>query len=102
MAKEIITEELVGPGSPLIGATLLSGEDMPKFGPVVFDSADDAIVVRSLRLPNSLYEAAREMNHPAGFSGVVRDALAAHLNPSQDDIRHALGVIEAALNQKAA
>jgi hypothetical protein len=102
MAKEIITEELVGPDSPLIGAVILTGEDRPKIG-TVFNSVEDAVVVKSLRLPNSLYEQALKTNHPAGFSGVVRDALAAYLKePDQESVRHALGVLEAALVQKAA
>lgn len=102
MSKTIITADMVDPDDPnaelLIGATILSGEDKPTIG-TVFQSVEDATVVKSLRLPGSLYDAAVRRGHPNGFSGVVREALEAHLKyvPEQDEVKHALAVIQAAL-----
>lgn len=103
MSKTVITAEMVGdPHSPLIGMTLLEGDDRIRVG-TVFDSVEDAEVVKSLRLPKSMYEAARAKGHPQGFSGVVREALQQYLNdqPTKDDVRHALNVLHAALDNAA-
>lgn len=95
MSKEIITD----PDSPLVGMTILSGEDRVTVN-AVYDSVDDFNVVKSLRLPASLYRAAQERQHPNGFSGVVREALEAYLAPGNaDDVRHALHVLQHAVDR---
>lgn len=84
MSKTVITAEMVGdPDSPLVGALILDGDDRPTVG-TVYQSVDDALVARSLRLPKGLYEQAIALDHSAGFLGVVRDALEAHLNQVKD------------------
>jgi hypothetical protein len=103
MSKTVITADMVSdPNSPLIGMTLVSDADGVHVGQV-FDDAEDAEVIKSLRLPKSLYNTAVSKNHPQGFSGVVRDALQEYLNlkPSKDDVEHALRVITAVLSRAA-
>lgn len=101
MSKTIITADMVGEGSELIGMTLLDGEDKVTVGQV-YDSLEDLQVVKSLRLPEKLYDAAIKQGHPAGFSGVVRDALVAYLAPERQDVRHALSVLQQAVNRMEA
>lgn len=102
MSKDIITADMVGdPNSPLVGMTMFSGEDRVNVG-TVYQSAEDLEVVKSLRLPGSMYTAAMALEHPNGFSGVVRDALAKHLNykPNEAEVKNALKVIETALREQ--
>ncbi len=51
------------------------------------DPADVPMLVKSLRVPIGMYEAALAQQHPDGFSGVVREALgewlARHGSPEQ-------------------
>lgn len=103
MSKTVITADMVDANDPnaqlLIGATILTGADKPTIG-TVFESVEDATVVKSLRLPGSLYRAAVDKKHPHGFSGIVRDALEEFLGltPSNDEVAKALRVIRAALD----
>lgn len=101
MSRTVITADMVGEGSELIGMTLVDGEDKVTVGQI-FDNPEDAQVVKSLRLPNSLYEAAIKQQNPAGFSGVVRDALVAYLTPERQDVRHALAVLQQAVTRMEA
>lgn len=103
MARELITAEDTGdPDSPLNGAYTLTDEDRVVIA-AVYDSREDLDMVKSLRLPASLYRLAQKRNHPQGFSGVVRDALQEYLEePSLDEIQHALTVINTAFRQSKA
>lgn len=94
MSKTIITADMVSDkNSPLIGMTLVDGEDKVT---VRIPPEGIPMSVKSLRVPMDLYEKAEALQHPAGFSGVVRDALAAYLTPEHqaDDARHALSVLQ--------
>jgi hypothetical protein len=102
VSRETIDDDVARGETALTGAVILSGSDRPRIG-TVYDNASDAEVVKSLRLPTSLYNAAQQKQHPQGFSGVVRDALRAYLEePSGEDVQHALTVIRAALEHRSA
>jgi hypothetical protein len=75
MSKTKITADLVGADSPLVGNTLLEGEDRVTVGSVVDPTGESPTVLKSLRLPQDLVEAIADSGHPDGFTGVVREAL---------------------------
>lgn len=96
MSKTLITQDMVEPGSPLLGGYILDGEDRIRVNPI-----SDDISIKSIRIPMSLYDAAMKLGHSNGFSGVVRDALHAYLEkPSVEDVENALAVIRRAIYAK--
>lgn len=82
---------------PLLEAGRAVIVDNTDMGPAR-DPAEVPMLVRSLRIPVGLYQAAAAAEHPNGFSGVVRDALTAYLaEPQADDVRHAMTVLARAV-----
>lgn len=103
MSKTTITADMLDDkNSPLLGAVILDGDDRPQVS-TVYENVEDAQTVKSLRLPTALYNKAVAAQHPNGFSGVVRDALAAYLDePGEADVQHALEVITRAVSHPRA
>jgi hypothetical protein len=87
--------------SPLIGMTLLDGEDRPTIGTVYDVDGQPMSLSKTIRVPADLVAAAEARNHPLGFSGVVRDALIAYLKPETGaaEVRHALSVLTQAVSR---
>ncbi|WP_250029008.1 hypothetical protein [Paractinoplanes maris] len=56
-------------------AVIVDGDDRVKVG-VIHDPEDGPLQVKAVRLPASMIAAAEAAGHPAGVSGVVREALA--------------------------
>jgi hypothetical protein len=109
MSRIEITDE--HPLSHLVpdGATAyeLTGDDMPAVGAIIDPSGTAPTVVKSLRLPDSMVQAAAAANHPEGFSGVVREALTEWLErhtgtaAAQRDARQALATLQRVVDSLA-
>jgi predicted DNA-binding protein len=101
MSREIITAEMAGAETHLIGVTILSGEDRPTIRNVY--EPDGKTVTKSLRLPTELAVRADAVEHPNGFSGLVREALEAYLQPpAKDDAENALRVLSQLVAERRA
>lgn len=81
----------------------VTGDDRPNVATMSDPSGEAPTVIKSLRLPPNLVDAAVAARHPDGFSGIVREALAEWLQrhtgaaATTNDARQALATLQRAI-----